>query len=304
MSRNKRNKRLLLNGVEYTNIATIQDIYNMLYEYLVNLIALENLPDGISERYCLQVLIEQGCLCFYRNIALNKLVALHASNIAEEDIYGDPQLVVTTSRNGLIHDKVKVPEDGVLVWANKTRIPIVYRVNMYASRLFQIKRALDINISQFKIPRVLSVPKSQVQTVLNLINQLDENRPFLVVDSGLSVDNWSVLATDVPSHVTELIDAWNQELNSFFNWIGISSKSEKKERLVTNEAFSSNEPVISARRFIFGEIESCLERVNEKFGTDIQVKFTTDWSMDAFDYLKNLVDTESPDNLGGDERNG
>ena len=175
---------------------------------------------------------------------------------------------------------------------------------MYASRLFQIKRALDINISQFKIPRVLSVPKTQVQTVLNLINQLDENRPFLVVDSGLSVDNWSVLATDVPSHVTELIDAWNQELNSFFNWIGISSKSEKKERLVTNEAFSSNEPVISARRFIFGEVESCLERVNEKFGTDIQVKFTTDWSMDAFDYLKNLVDTESPDNLGGDERNG
>lgn len=304
MSRNKRNKRLLLNGVEYTNIATIQDIYNMLYEYLVNLIALENLPDGISERYCLQVLIEQGCLCFYRNIALNKLVALYASNIAEEDIYGDPQLVVTTSRNGLIHDEVKVPEDGVLVWANKTRIPIVYRVNMYASRLFQIKRALDINISQFKIPRVLSVPKSQVQTVLNLINQLDENRPFLVVDSGLSVDNWSVLATDVPSHVTELIDAWNQELNSFFNWIGISSKSEKKERLVMNEAFSSNEPVISARRFIFGEVESCFERVNEKFGTDIQVKFTTDWSMDAFDYLKNLVDTESPDNLGGDERNG
>lgn len=304
MSRNKRNKRLLLNGVEYTNIATIQDIYNMLYEYLVNLIALENLPDGISERYCLQVLIEQDCLCFYRNIALNKLVALHASNIAEEDIYGDPQLVVTTSRNGLIHDKVKVPEDGVLVWANKTRIPIVYRVNMYASRLFQIKRALDINISQFKIPRVLSVPKSQVQTVLNLINQLDENRPFLVVDSGLSVDNWSVLATDVPSHVTELIDAWNQELNSFFNWIGISSKSEKKERLVMNEAFSSNEPVISARRFIFGEVESCFERVNEKFGTDIQVKFTTDWSMDAFDYLKNLVDTESTDNLGGDEVNG
>ena len=185
MSRNKRNKRLLLNGVEYTNIATIQDIYNMLYEYLVNLIALENLPDGISERYCLQVLIEQGCLCFYRNIALNKLVALYASNIAEEDIYGDPQLVVTTSRNGLIHDEVKVPEDGVLVWANKTRIPIVYRVNMYASRLFQIKRALDINISQFKIPRVLSVPKPQVQTVLNLINQLDENRPFLVVDSCL-----------------------------------------------------------------------------------------------------------------------
>jgi len=304
LSRNKRNKRLLLNGVEYTNIATIQDIYNMLYEYLVNLIALENLPDGISERYCLQVLIEQGCLCFYRNIALNKLVALYASNIAEEDIYGDPQLVVTTSRNGLIHDKVKVPEDGVLVWANKTRIPIVYRVNMYASRLFQIKRALDINISQFKIPRVLSVPKTQVQTVLNLINQLDENRPFLVVDSGLSVDNWSVLATDVPSHVTELIDAWNQELNSFFNWIGISSKSEKKERLVTNEAFSSNEPVISARRFIFGEVESCFERVNEKFGTDIQVKFTTDWSMDAFDYLKNLVDTESTDNLGGDEVNG
>lgn len=304
MSRNKRNKRLLLNGVEYTNIATIQDIYNMLYEYLVNLIALENLPDGISERYCLQVLIEQGCLCFYRNIALNKLVALYASNIAEEDIYGDPQLVVTTSRNGLIHDEVKVPEDGVLVWANKTRIPIVYRVNMYASRLFQIKRALDINISQFKIPRVLSVPKPQVQTVLNLINQLDENRPFLVVDSGLSADNWSILATDVPSHVTELIDAWNQELNSFFNWIGISSKSEKKERLVTNEAFSSNEPVISARRFIFGEVESCFERVNEKFGTDIQVKFTTDWSMDAFDYLKNLVDTESPDNLGGDERNG
>ena len=304
MSRNKRNKRLLLNGVEYTNIATIQDIYNMLYEYLVNLIALENLPDGISERYCLQVLIEQDCLCFYRNIALNKLVALHASNIAEEDIYGDPQLVVTTSRNGLIHDKVKVPEDGVLVWANKTRIPIVYRVNMYASRLFQIKRALDINISQFKIPRVLSVPKSQVQTVLNLINQLDENRPFLVVDSGLSVDNWSVLATDVPSHVTELIDAWNQELNSFFNWIGISSKSEKKERLVMNEAFSSNEPVISARRFIFGEVESCFERVNEKFGTDIQVKFTTDWSMDTFDYLKNLVDTESTDNLGGDEVNG
>lgn len=304
MSRNKRNKRLLLNGVEYTNIATIQDIYNMLYEYLVNLIALENLPDGISERYCLQVLIEQGCLCFYRNIALNKLVALYASNIAEEDIYGDPQLVVTTSRNGLIHDEVKVPEDGVLVWANKTRIPIVYRVNMYASRLFQIKRALDINISQFKIPRVLSVPKTQVQTVLNLINQLDENRPFLVVDSGLSVDNWSVLATDVPSHVTELIDAWNQELNSFFNWIGISSKSEKKERLVMNEAFSSNEPVISARRFIFGEVESCFERVNEKFGTDIQVKFTTDWSMEAFDYLKNLVDTESPDNMGGDEENG
>lgn len=304
MSRNKRNKRLLLNGVEYTNIATIQDIYNMLYEYLVNLIALENLPDGISERYCLQVLIEQGCLCFYRNIALNKLVALYASNIAEEDIYGDPQLVVTTSRNGLIHDEVKVPEDGVLVWANKTRIPIVYRVNMYASRLFQIKRALDINISQFKIPRVLSVPKTQVQTVLNLINQLDENRPFLVVDSGLSVDNWSVLATDVPSHVTELIDAWNQELNSFFNWLGISSKSEKKERLVTNEAFSSNEPVISARRFIFGEVESCFERVNEKFGTDIQVKFTTDWSMEAFDYLKNLVDTESPDNMGGDEENG
>lgn len=304
MSRNKRNKRLLLNGVEYTNIATIQDIYNMLYEYLVNLIALENLPDGISERYCLQVLIEQGCLCFYRNIALNKLVALYASNIAEEDIYGDPQLVVTTSQNGLIHDEVKVPEDGVLVWANKTRIPIVYRVNMYASRLFQIKRALDINISQFKIPRVLSVPKTQVQTVLNLINQLDENRPFLVVDSGLSVDNWSVLATDVPSHVTELIDAWNQELNSFFNWLGISSKSEKKERLVTNEAFSSNEPVISARRFIFGEVESCFERVNEKFGTDIQVKFTTDWSMEAFDYLKNLVDTESPDNMGGDEENG
>lgn len=292
----KRRGGIVLNDVTWSNIATIQDIYLMLYEYVVNLIGFKNLPGDISERYILQTLIEKGDVCFYISPSLNKLVALYAANIEEEDIYGNPQTVMTSSRNGLIHEIVRIPEDGILVWATKPRVPIVYRLNMTAKRLFNIKRTIDVVLAQMRAPRVLSVPSNQRQTVLNLIEQVDEARPWIVVDQTFQVDAWKDLDLGTQPNLQQLYDAWRAELNSFFNYCGIQSSIDKKERLVSNESLVMNEPTMFARKFIFEEVQSCIDMVNEKFDTEIEVVFSSEWAKDEFELIPKDV------NLPVDER--
>ena len=57
-----------------------------------------------------------------------------------------------------------------------------------------------------------------------------------------------------------------------------------------------NEPTMFARKFIFEEVQSCIDMVNEKFDTEIEVVFSSEWAKDEFELIPKDV------NLPVDER--
>ena len=104
----------------------------------------------------------------------------------------------------------------------------------------------------------------------NLYAQYDGNRPFIFGDKNqLSADSIKSINTQAPFVADKIMEYKKQIWNEALQFLGINTlQTEKKERLITDEASSNNELInLNLQSMLIPRQEAC-KQFNKLFGLE------------------------------------
>lgn len=241
-----------------------------------------NLPKGVDERMLELWLLQNGfCVFFYDEdlkYGQNELNApegyavLQAMIAGQWDMYNYPRERRAYAVNGL---NVELDEtNSVLIFNDYLRVPMFMTLDLYARRLAEIDRTIDVNVRNQKTPKILRGSDKQTLTMKNIVKQIDGNVYNVIVDKNFDVSNMDTLDLTAPYVAGDLNVLKHQYWNEALTYIGIENvNTEKKERLVSDEVMS-NMGDVEAQRFtrLNARVKAC-DEINELFGLDVDCTF-------------------------------
>lgn len=253
------------------NNKTYSDYYNRLMELALNVFEWENLPPSVDERFIELTLYEIG-YCLYFNDEIIGNLALTCTIGGQLDVYRIPLLRRAYAVNG--YNKMCSAKDSVLIFNNYLHTPTQLTIELFARRLYEIERAIDINIKAQKTPTLILSSEQQRLTMKNLYMQYDGNEPFIFGDKNLDIEGIKSLKTDAPFVADKLEILKHQIWNEALTFCGIeNSNQDKKERLVSDEVGSNYGNIEAQRNVMLSARKQAVKKINSMFGTKIDVHF-------------------------------
>lgn len=263
------------------NNRTYLQYYNRLLELAINMYEWKNLPDTVDERFLELTLFADGMAVYFRDEILGDL-CLQTMIGGNLDVYRIPMERTAYAANGY---QVRLdPANSVIIFNNYTHTNSMLDIEMYARRLYNIERTIDVNVNAQKTPVMVIGSEAQRLTLKNLMMQYDGNEPFIYGDDKLNVNALGVLRLDAPYVADKLNILKRQIWNEALTYLGIeNSNTEKKERLVTDE-ITSNLGGVEAQRFCrLNARRKAADQINAMFGTNITVGFREENKVKYFD---------------------
>lgn len=240
----KKKDRMFWESAKLNN-ATYQQYYNRLTELSTVMFEWKNLPETIDARFLELTLFAKGQAVFFKDDALGYLALPVATN-GTWNVYNIPKGRRAYASNGYNNNLTE--NNSVIIFNNYTHTNSMLDVEMFARRLYNMDRAIDININAQKTPILIQCSEQQRLTMTNLYKQYDGNEPFIFGDNNLDMKGFQVLKTDAPFVADKIrqekIQTWNEALT----YLGISNTNvTKKERLISDEVIRSQGGTIASR---------------------------------------------------------
>lgn len=273
---------------------------NSYYSYLWRLMELAmsvfewtNLPKGVDQRMLEMWLLQNGFCVFFKDDDLKTgdtaanapegYAVLQAMIDGQWDMYNYPKDRRAYAVNGL-----NIPLDesnSVLIFNNYLRVPMYPTIALYAQRLAEIDRTIDVNVQGQKTPKVISTKDSQRLSFENLVMDVQGNSYWVLADKSLDLKDINVLDLTTPYVGNELQVLKHQYWNEALTYLGVENvNTEKKERLVSDEVLS-NMGDVEAQRFVrLNARKQACEEINEKFGLEIDCNFRSGMYIKADGY--------------------
>lgn len=265
------------------NDKTFVQYYNRLLELAVNMFEWKNLPDSVDPRFLELTLFGKGYSVFFRDDELEEYLALTCAIGGKWNLYNIPISRRAYATNG--YSKNLDNTNSVLIYNNYQRTNSMLDIEMYAKRLAQIERTIDVNVHGQKTPLIITCDETQRLTLKNMYKQIDDNEFVIFGSKNLDLQGIKVLRTDVPYVADKLNTLKNEIWNEALTYLGISNvNAHKKERLLVDEV-QRNMGGVEAQKYtrLNARKEAC-KQINKMFGLNIDVEYR--------DTIKMLTDDE------------
>ena len=254
------------------NQYTFLDYYNRLCEYAINMFEWINLPDTIDERYLELTLFNQGKICFFKDYDLDCFLALQCVATGPFDVYNNPKKRHVYASNG--YQRNRVSSTSTIIWNNFLRQPTAMTIMLFAYRLTEIERTIDVNVKAQKTPVLIISDENERFSLKNLYAQYDGNSPVIYGAKGLNIDNITSISTQAPYVGDKLTLLKNSVWNEAMTFLGLqNANQDKKERLITDEVTARDEQIKQARLNMLNARKQACKEINKKFGLNIDVRF-------------------------------
>lgn len=278
------------------NNQTYIDYYQRLMEFAINMFEWRNLPPTVDERFLELTLYEKG-YCLYFNDEVVGNLALTCTIGGTLDVYRIPTERRAFAVNG--YNKICTSQDSVLIFNNYLHTPTILTIELFARRLYEIERTIDVNVKAQKTPTLVLASEQQRLTMKNLYMQYDGNEPFIFGDKDMEFDGIKCLKTDAPYVADKLQVLKHQIWNEALTFCGIeNSNQDKKERLVADEVGSNYGNIEAQRNVMLNARRQAADKINRMFGTNIEVGFRS--SLNTMVNSEN-VSRETIEEVGEDE---
>lgn len=271
-----RRKRTNFEDSAATNTLTYMQYLRRLMELSMSMFAWKNLPNTVDPRYIELRLFETGSVVFFKDDVLGEL-CLDCIQQGNFDVYGNP---ITRRAYSCYNNYQKVlnDKDSVIIWNNYLRTNSVTDIQLYAKRLWDLDRSVDVNAKAQKTPILIQCNEKQRLSIMNLYMQYDGNTPVIFADNNIDINGIKVIDTRAPYVADKLYQLKNQIWNEALTYLGISNLNiNKQERLITDEVSSSQGSTISSRYSRLECRKQAVEKINEMFGLDIEVDYRKDY---------------------------
>ena len=238
----------------------------------------ENLPDTVDERFLELTLYTDGQAVFFRDEVLGELCLQCAVN-GPFDVYRIPIRRRAYAVNG--YQKNLTNKDSVIIWNNKLHTNTEPDMLVFARRLWDLDRSIEVNARAQKTPVLLQGPEEQRLTLINLYKEYDGNAPVICGDKNLNLEGFKSISTAAPFVGLDLYQLKTQIWNEALTYLGISNLTiQKKERVNTDEVTRSMGGTLASRNARLEARKKAADEINKMFDLDISVHFKEDLDTD------------------------
>lgn len=257
------------------NNTNFKQYYNRLTELSISMFEWQNLPDTVDPRFLELTLFSDGQAVFFYDEDIGYL-ALQNILGGKLNVYRIPIERRAYAVNG--YQKVLSDKDSVIIYNNYLHSNSRLDVEMFARRLYNLDRAIDVNANAQKTPVLIQCDETQRLTMVNLYKKFDGNEPVIFGDKNLNPNNVKVLKTDAPYVADKLYQLKTQIWNEALTYLGISNINiTKKERLITDEVTRNQGGTIASRYSRLEARREACRAINKMFGLDIWCDYREDY---------------------------
>lgn len=231
------------------------------------------LPETIDPRFLEVTLFERGSAVLFVDEVLGPLALPVVAN-GPFDVYRNPIARKAIADNGYQAQLDK--NNSVMIYNNRLRTPSDRDVKLYARRLYEIERTIDVNVKAQKTPLTFRGTEEQRLSLLQLYQKYDGNQPYLfLTDRGLSPESMQVLQTGAPYVSDRLYDLKTQTWNEALTHLGVANVSfEKRERLTNEEVNRHMGGIFASRNSYLEERQKAMDEFTKMFDLDpVKVEF-------------------------------
>ena len=268
------------------NYTYMQYAYRLM-ELSISMFEWKNLPEGIDERFLEMVLFTDGHAVFFKDDELGDYLALQCLINGKLNVYRIPINRRAFAVNG--YQKKLTDKDSVIIFNNMLHTNSWLDVKMFAKRLYNLDRIIDVNANAQKTPILIKGNEQQRLTLTNLYKEYDGNAPVIFADKSLDMNALQVLSTQAPYVADKIYQLKTQIWNEAMTYLGISNVSfQKRERMVSDEVTRSQGGTVASRYSRLNARRQACEQINKMFGLNIECDFREDYQLseEVMDFTK------------------
>lgn len=259
------------------NNYSFRQYYNRLVELSVSMFEWKNLPDTIDVRYLELALFGDGMAVFFKDDVLGYL-ALRCAIGGQMNVYRIPTMRRAYAANG--YNKQLDETDSVIIFNNYLHTNSMLDVELFAKRLYNLDRAIDVNANAQKTPVLIQCEESERLTLKNVYMKYDGNQPVIFGDKNLNPNALKVLQTGAPYVADKLYQLKTQIWNEALTYLGISNINvTKKERLITDEVTRNQGGTLASRYSRLEARKQACKEINRLFNLNIDCDYREDTRM-------------------------
>lgn len=273
----------------FLNNATAIDYMDRLHMLSVSLFTWEGLDDlcgyGAS-RFLEESLYRYGKACIVKDEELG-MMALNVTPSGKLNIYYLPVKVNAFSTG---YNKIYDFDDVVYIMNNELQKPTRDTLMLFANRLYETERTIDVNVQAQKTPILIEGDKNSMLTLKNLYMNFSGNAPVIYGNKTFDLSNkLNVLRTDAPIVFDKLEEHKHNLWNDCLTFLGINNaNTSKKERLITSEVESNDELINYYLNCFYKTRKKACDDINKRYGTNVKVVL----NKEVIDLLKETRESE------------
>lgn len=257
------------------NKATYDQYVRRLTELSTSMFEWKNLPDTCDERFLEMTLLNNGAAVFFKDEVLGYL-ALEVTLNGKWNVYRVPIERRAYATNG--YNKELTIDNSVIIYNNYIRTNSILDIKMFARRLTELDRAIDVNARAQKHPVLILATEEQRNTMMNIYKEYDGNEPVIFGDKNLDLNGITSINTGAPYVADKLYQLKTDYWNECLTYLGISNVNyQKKERMVSDEVVRSQGGTMASRYSRLEMRRKAAEEINDMFGLNIEVNFREDY---------------------------
>lgn len=281
MSRNSRRNRK--NGVYWQTAGYNAIMFQAFRTQIINMALSRfkwvNLPPTCDERFLEWTLLLNGMATIaHPKKRKGTFYSTQATQLGAFNVYDNPVEWQSFGNGGWRFNVT--PANGVLVYDNLAREPLLPILECYARELVDVMATKRMNRQHQKIPFILTGSQDQKLDMLNLYKQVDGGEPAVIATNSLSSIGFNALQTGVEYIGDELQAEFLNIWNMIYTALGIDNQPFKAERQIEDEVISATMPSnmmalspLEARR------DAC-RKLNERFEPFLSNPLDVVWRKD------------------------
>lgn len=255
-----------------------QRTYDYYFQRLTN-IALsvfewKNLPLTVDPRW-LELSIFRNGMCLFFEDPVMGYVAMPCAIGGKLDVYNIPTIRRAYASNG--YNAIRDNTNSVIIYHNYLHDVPVWDLEMFATRLADYQRTIDVNVAAQKTAVAILVDDNEVKTWKDAYISWAGNVPMIMGNKAMNPNALTVLKTDAPFVADSIQEMLVQVWNDAMSYLGVSNVNvTKKERLITDEVQRNMGGVLASRYSPLEMRRDAAKHINDMFGLDIEVDYRED----------------------------
>ena len=254
------------------------------YMRLLEMFEYKNLPETIPSEMLEMYLLSGGC-CFFTEVN-GKYYVFEGSLGGEPDPYYRPTLFTVANPALKLSENYDIQEDGVLCKNDKLLFGLDYLVTRTASLMAENLITMNMADVILRSIMMLSAPDDRTKaSAEEFLKKLKKGEMGVIADSPL-FDGIKRFDSSHSSsgYITQFIEYHQYIKGSFFNEIGLNANfNMKRESIGKGEASLTQDTIFPICDTMLSSRKEFLKKINEKYGLDISVDFSSIWKQNRLE---------------------
>lgn len=262
---------------------------NQVFQLAISRFEWRGLPATVDPIWLERTLLCKGQATIARPKRGNKRGFWYAAEVMTDgplNVYDRPSKWVAYSKD-ILRFKVTAL-NGVLVYDNVTRVPMLDSIDLAVRELVDIQKTKQVNRFHQKVPYILITDPDAELSAENLLLNIMSGQPATIANRAVTAIQPYTLDTKVPYLGAELTAAEQNVWNRIYTMLGIANVTYKSERMIEDEVRTMSEPASMMSLSGLLERRRAADHLSNLLGTNVEVIWRCDNLSENTNALENV----------------